>query len=42
MHAQYFQDPKGDIVWTKHREKQEGTQKCDTSKGYPNCIKKSN
>jgi hypothetical protein len=41
MHAQYFQEPKGDTIWTQHQEKQEGTQKCDTSKGCPNC-KESN
>ena len=27
MHAQDFQEPKGDIIWTKHQESQERTQK---------------
>ena len=39
MHAQDFQEPKIDTIWTKYQEKQEGTPKCDTTKGYPNYIK---
>ena len=27
MHAQDFQEPKGDTIWTKHQESQERTQK---------------
>ena len=42
MHAQDFQEPKGDIIWTKHQANQEGTQKCDTPKGYPNYIEEPN
>ena len=42
MHAQDFQEPKGDIFWTKHQENQEGTSKCDTTKGYLNYIKEPN
>ena len=32
MYAQDFQEPKGDIIWTKHQENQEGTPKCGTTK----------
>ena len=32
MHAQDFQEPKGDIIWTKHQANQEGTPRCATSK----------
>ena len=39
MHAQDFQEPNEDIIWTKHQENQEGTPKCDTTKGCPNYIK---
>ena len=42
MHAHDFQEPKGDIIWTKHQANQEGTQKCDTPKGYSNYIKEPN
>jgi hypothetical protein len=42
MHAQDFQEPNEDIIWTKHQENQEGTPKCDTTKGYPNYIKEPN
>ena len=31
-----------EIYWTKHQENQEGTQKCDAPKGYPNYIKEPN
>ena len=41
MHAHDFQEPKGDIIWTKHQTNQGGTPKCDTTKGYPNYIKES-
>ena len=33
---------KGDIIWTKHQINQEGTPKCDTTKGCPNYIKEPN
>ena len=42
MHAQDFQEPKGDIIWTQHQENKEGTSKCDTRRGYPNYIKEPN
>ena len=42
MHAQYFQEPKGDIVWTKHQINQKCTQRCDARKGCPKYIKESN
>ena len=42
MHAHDFQEPKGDIIGTKHQANQEGIQKCDTPKGYPNYIKEPN
>ncbi len=32
MHAQDFQEPKGDTIWTKYQLNQEGTQKCDKTK----------
>ena len=41
MHAQDFQEPKGDTIWTKHQANQEGTQRCDTE-GCPNYIKEPN
>ena len=31
MHAQDFQGPKGDTIWTKHQVNQEGNQKIDTT-----------
>ena len=42
MHAQDFQEPKGDIIWTKHQVNQEGTQKCDTEKVVQIYIKEPN
>ena len=42
MHAQNFQEPKGDTIWTRHQENQDDTLKCDTIKGCPNYIKDPN
>ena len=30
------------MIQKKHQANQEGTSKCDTTKGYPNYIKESN
>jgi hypothetical protein len=32
MHAQDFQEPKGDIIWPKHQKGQEVTQRCEKLK----------
>jgi hypothetical protein len=40
MHAQEFQEPK-DIIWTKHQEDQEVTQRCEEIKVVQNYIKES-
>jgi hypothetical protein len=32
MHAKYFQEPKGDTIWTKHQEDQEVAQRCEKLK----------
>jgi hypothetical protein len=42
MHAQDFQEPKGDTIWTKNQEEQASTQNCEATKGCPNYIKESN
>ena len=42
MHAQDFQEPKGDIIWTKHQEKPRMQTKGVTPKDCPNYIKESN
>ena len=42
MHAQDFQEPKEDTIWTKHQIKHDDTWKCDMSKDCPNHIKESN
>ena len=31
MHAQDFQEPNEDIIWTKHKANHEGTPRCDTT-----------
>jgi hypothetical protein len=41
MHAQDFQEPKGDKFWTKHQEEQASIQNCEATKGCPNYIKES-
>jgi hypothetical protein len=33
---------KRDTIWTKFQVKQESTQKCEATIGYPNYIKESN
>jgi hypothetical protein len=42
MHAQDFQEPKVDIIWTKHQEEQAITQNREATKGCLNYIKESN
>jgi hypothetical protein len=42
MHAQDFQEPKGNTIWTKHQKEQASTQNCEAKKGCPNYIKESN
>ena len=32
MHAQDFQEPKGNTIWTQHQVNQEETQKCEWQK----------
>jgi hypothetical protein len=32
MHAKYFQNPKGDTIWTKHQEDQRVTQRRENPK----------
>ena len=39
---QDFQEPNGDMTWTKHKIQHDGTQRCDMSKDYPNHIQESN
>ena len=38
MHAQDFQEPREDIIWTKTPSKPRRSQKCNTIKGDPNYI----
>ena len=38
MHAQDFEETRGDTIWTKHQESQERTQKGVTPKDCPNYI----
>ena len=38
MHAQDFQKPKEDIIWTKTLSKPRSTQKCNMLKVCPNYI----
>ena len=42
MHAYNFQEPKRDIIWTKHQVNQESTPKVWQKKGCPNYIKEPN
>ena len=42
MHAQGFQEPKEDIIQTKHQVHQEGTPTSDVTKGCPKYIKEPN
>ncbi len=42
MHAQDFQEPNGDMTWTKCKIDYDDTQRCDVSKGCPTHIQESN
>jgi hypothetical protein len=42
MHAQDFQEPKGDTIWTIHQEEPEVTQRCEKTKSCPNYLKEAN
>ena len=39
---QDFQEPNGDMTWTKYKIEHDDTQRCDMSKGCPNHIQESN
>ena len=42
MHARHFQEPKDNIIWTKHQEEVTSTQECGKTNVCPNYIKEAN
>jgi hypothetical protein len=41
MHAQDFQEPKGDTIWIKHKEEQASTQNYEATKKVVQIISKN-